>query len=75
MGGLIGGCGRASIRLRRRRPISAGLSRGGIIGLTFTDQLHLSCVCWSRCLILIFTRRSPTSPSFCLARPLVNLTI
>lgn len=75
MGGLIVGCGRASIRLRRRRPISAGLSRGGIIGLTFTDQLHRSCVCWSRCLILIFIHRFPTSLSFCLARPLVNLTI
>ncbi len=75
MGGLRGGCGRVNIRLRRRRPISAGLSRGGIIGLTFTDQLHLSCVCWSRCLILIFIHRSPTSLSFCLARPLVNPTI
>ena len=75
MGGLIVGCGRVSISLRRRRPISAGLSRGGILGLTFTDQLHLSCVCWSRCLILIFTHRSPTSLSFCPARPSVSLTI
>ena len=45
MGGLIVDYGRVSIRLRRRRPISAGLSRGGIIGLIFTDQLDLSCVC------------------------------
>ena len=75
MGGLIVDCGRVSIRLRRRRPISAGLSRGGIIGLIFIDQLDLSCVCWSRCLILIFIHRSPTSLSSCLAHPLVNLTI
>lgn len=75
MGGLRGGCGRVSIRLRRRRPISAGLSRGGITGLTFTDQLHLSYVYWSRCLILIFIHRSPTSLSSCLAHPSVNPTI
>ena len=72
---LIMNYGRASIHLMPRRPIRAGLSRGGIPGLPFRDQLHPSCVCWNPCLLLIFTHRFPTSLNSCLARLSMNPTI
>lgn len=59
MGGLIRNCGRVSIRLKRRL-ISFGLFREGILVLTFKDRLDQSCACLNRCLILTFIHRSTT---------------